>query len=169
MLPCSVCDREFDWSGRGRRPSVCGQRCRKRRSRSALPLALTGERRWSARAGKRPMQLSGAGASSTNPATWVRYEDVKHVPHGVMLGAGLACWDLDDVVVDGHLIDEARKVLAAVDPLWVEWSMSGRGLHVFVRGDDSPARISKHVSYYSWGRFIAVTGDRYFGSLGAAR
>lgn len=81
-----------------------------------------------------------------------------------MLGSGLACWDLDQVIGDdGALHSEAVAVLDGVGrrALWVERSLSGRGLHVFVRGEEEPARVGEHVSYYSWGRFIAVTGDRY--------
>ncbi|MET7752320.1 MULTISPECIES: hypothetical protein [Actinomycetes] len=81
-----------------------------------------------------------------------------------MLGDGLACWDLDGVLDDeGRLHPEAAAVLDQVGKraLWVERSLSGRGLHVFVRGDAEPARVGERVSYYSWGRFIAVTGDRY--------
>lgn len=85
-------------------------------------------------------------------------------PHGVMLGGGLACWDLDGVVDDeGVLHPDAVAVLRQVGgaALWVERSMSGRGLHVFVRGVEEPARIGERVSYYSRQRFIAVTGERW--------
>lgn len=78
-----------------------------------------------------------------------------------MLGDGLACWDLDGVIDDdGQLHPEAAEVLRQVGTraLWVERSMSGRGLHVFVRGVEQPAQVGKRVSYYSRERFIAVTG-----------
>lgn len=83
-----------------------------------------------------------------------------------MLGDGLACWDLDDVInPDGSLHPEAAEVLTAVvDPIWVERSKSGRGLHVFVRGN-GPSHAGKHVSYYAWGRFIVVTGNRFHSKL----
>ncbi|MFV8317130.1 hypothetical protein [Mycobacterium sp. 23] len=45
--------------------------------------------------------------------------------------------------------------------LWVERSMSGRGLHVFVHAPEEKGTVAEHVSFYSRGRFIAVTGDRY--------
>lgn len=160
-LGCNVCGREVAWSGRGRRPSACGQRCRKRRSRDVLPESLTGLHRWCARDGKRPMRVHGAPASTTDPSTWHSYETVRSVPHGVMLGDGLACWDLDHVLEDGVLHRDAAAVLAVVDPLWVERSMSGDGLHVFVRGD-GPSHQGERVSFYSHSRFIAVTGDRYW-------
>ncbi|MFC8531924.1 hypothetical protein [Nocardia sp. NPDC057227] len=94
------------------------------------------------------------------------------LPHGVMLGDGLACWDLDGVIgEDGRLHPDAVAVLAEVGDaaLWVEVSLSGRGLHVFVRGDEGPARVGERVSYYSRARFIAVTGLRFAGVRDVAR
>jgi primase-polymerase (primpol)-like protein len=81
-----------------------------------------------------------------------------------MLGDGLACWDLDHVIDDDdRLHPEAAEVLAEIGgtALWIERSMSGRGLHVFVTAPPGPARVGKHASFYSWGRFIAVTGERW--------
>ena len=79
-----------------------------------------------------------------------------------MLGDGLACWDLDGVLDGRVLHPDAVAVLDAVgsDALWVERSLSGRGLHVFVRGGGD-AVVGDRVSYYSHSRFIAVTGDRF--------
>lgn len=160
-LRCRVCGRDLTWSGRGRQPAVCGQRCRKRLSRSTLPASLTDLHRWCARDGKRPVRVNGAPASSTDPSTWHSYATVQSVPHGVMLGDGLACWDLDNVINEGVLHKDAVDVLDDVTPLWVERSMSGAGLHVFVHGDGR-SHQGEHVSYYSHSRFIAVTGDRYW-------
>jgi primase-polymerase (primpol)-like protein len=127
-----------------------------------LPAALIELRRWALADGKRPVKLNGRAASSTEPATWCDYMSVIGKPHGIMLGDGLACWDLDDVIAeDDTLHHDAIEVLAGIaDPIWIERSMSGRGLHVFVKGE-GPSSQSSHVSYYSWGRFIVVTGDRY--------
>ena len=107
------------------------------------------------------MRVNGRPASSTDPSTWHSYSTVESVPHGVMLGDGLACWDLDHVLTEDGLHADAVAVLAEVDPLWVERSMSGTGLHVFVHGD-GPSHQGERVSYYSHSRFIAVTGDRYW-------
>lgn len=85
-------------------------------------------------------------------------------PNGIMLGDGLACWDLDGVIGDdGSIHPEAEAVLdrVAADALWIERSMSGRGLHVFVNAPEAPAVVGDRVSFYSRGRFIAVTGDRW--------
>lgn len=164
VMRCIVCQRQLEVAGRGRIPSVCGQRCRKRKQRSSvLPAALTGLPRWAVAAGKRPVQPCGRAASSTDRSTWSTFDLVVGRPHGIMLGDGLACWDLDDVIDDaGGLHGDALEVLGSVsDPLWVERSMSGRGLHVFVQGDQ-PSFQRERVSFYSWGRFIVVTGDRFW-------
>lgn len=165
-VECGTCGRLFAWSGRGRRPSSCGQRCRKRRQRTlALPTALTALTRWTRADGKRPVTVSGRGASSTDPSTWATYAAVRSSRAGdglgVMLGDGLACYDLDDVIGDdGQVSVEAAVVLAEVSALWIERSRSGRGLHVFVNGG-GPSRQGQHVSYYSHSRFIRVTGDMF--------
>lgn len=86
------------------------------------------------------------------------------MPNGIMLGGGLGCWDLDHVIDEsGELHPAAAEVLDRVgdSALWVERSMSGRGLHVFVHASESKAVVGAHVSLYSFGRFIAVTGDRW--------
>ena len=162
-----MCGREFRWSGRGRRPSTCGQRCRKRRQRAggSLPVELTSLSRWTRADGKRPIMVSGRAASSTDPGTWASFAAVQSGAgdgFGIMLGDGLACWDLDGVLDGGDLHPDAERVLADVGDgaLWIERSQSGRGLHVFVRGDGM-SHQGEHVSYYSHSRFILVTGDPY--------
>lgn len=78
-----------------------------------------------------------------------------------MLGDGLGCWDLDHCFDGGRLVPWAAEALASIDsPLWVERSMSGEGLHVFVRAAEAPGRRGR-VEFYSRARFIAVTGDRF--------
>jgi primase-polymerase (primpol)-like protein len=78
-----------------------------------------------------------------------------------MLGGGLGCYDLDHCLDGDELSETAAKILAAVDPLWVERSMSGTGLHVFVDAGEGPGYRRDGVEFYSAGRFIAVTGNRY--------
>lgn len=162
-VQCLVCGRTREWSGRGVRPKTCGQRCRQRMHRmpQSVPEALTQLPRWTTRDGKRPTQPNGSAASSTDPSTWTTFDRVSDQPHGVMLGDGLACWDLDNVIDDDGVIHpEACEVLQRVGSkaLWVELSLSGKGVHVFVHSDERTAVVTPKVSYYAWGRFISVTG-----------
>lgn len=96
------------------------------------------------------------------------YAEAKKSPFGtglgVVLGGGIGCWDLDHCIVDGELLPWAADVIAGVEaPLWVERSMSGDGVHVFVHapeGDAVKIRDGRNIEFYSQGRYIAVTGDR---------
>jgi primase-polymerase (primpol)-like protein len=108
------------------------------------------------------MRVDGRPASSTDSSTWSEYASVAHAPNGVMLGGGLGCYDLDGVLAeDGSVHPDALAVLRKVgrDALWVERSMSGNGLHVFVHAPEAKGIVGERVSFYTQGRFIAVTGD----------
>lgn len=168
-MRCEVCGREFTWSGRGRRPTACGQRCRKRRSRSTgLP---TSEARWVRARGKRPVTVSGAPASPTNPATWSTFRDVQESTagdgYGVMLGGGLGCYDLDHCLVGGHLKPWARGVLDSIPErvIYAEVSQSGEGAHVFVAASEGPGSRTPvedgGVERYTRARFIRTTGRTF--------
>ena len=113
--------------------------------------------------GKRPIMSSGAPASSTNSATWSSFDEVQSGAgdgFGVMLGDGLGCYDLDNALEDGVLKPWAREVVAAISEtiIYVERSVSGCGLHVFV--ELAEQKGSRHVvgdgsvEKYSYGRFI---------------
>lgn len=171
-MECSVCGREFAWSGRGRRPVTCGQRCRKRRSRAVRPSAGLSEGRWTRADGKRPVTATGRAASSTDHSTWSTFAEV-HASSagdgfGVMLGGGhLACHDLDHALDGGVLKPWAREVLDGItEPvLFTEVSMSGEGLHVFVDAPEGPG--SKRSvgdgghEFYSRARFIRTTLNKW--------
>lgn len=107
----------------------------------------------------------GSPASTTKRWTWSEYSAVKGSPNGVMLGDGLGCWDLDDCFVGGVLEPWAESLVAGLLPsaLWVERSLSGNGLHVFVEAPEGPGTRRGQVEFYSRARFIAVSGDRWFG------
>lgn len=129
---------------------------------------MTSQARWTSRVGKRPVMVGGRSASSIDDRTWTTYAAVKHLPHGIMLGDGLACLDLDHCLQDGVLADWAVEAIAAIPPadrIYCERSMSGDGVHVFFRAPEAPGRRrvvgGGAVETYSRGRFIAVTGDRF--------
>lgn len=120
-------------------------------------------RRWVAADGKRPIRVDGRPASSTDPTTWANWNSVIRSRAGdglgIMLGDGLGCYDLDDVT------DEQAAAFVATIPeriLYVERSMSGRGVHVFVEAPEAKGwrRVidGLHVERYTRQRFIRVTG-----------
>jgi primase-polymerase (primpol)-like protein len=114
--------------------------------------------------GKRPITVTGAPASSTDPSTWSTLASVRRSKAGdgigVMLGDGLACYDLDHCLdADGQVVsEEARRILDTVNSIHTEVSMSGDGLHLFVRAPESRGVNTPGVEFYSRARFIAVTG-----------
>lgn len=151
----------------------CNAHCRvywNRELSKPLPSAMTKRARWVRHlANKRPVTVTGAPASSTNPATWTDYatasESSTGAGLGFVLGDGVGCWDLDGCLRGGRLEPWAADVLASVpSPLLVEVSMSGTGLHIFVEADEAPGvkiRDGRNIEFYSTGRYIAVTGRRF--------
>ena len=143
--------------------AACRQRAYRAR-RVRVPARMRRERRWVRADGKRPIMPDGRPASSTRACTWSSFSEVQAGAgdgYGVMLGGGLACWDLDDCFDGGVLAGWAREALEGVAPLFVERSMSGRGLHVFVEAPEGPGFRRGGVEFYSRARFIRVTGDRF--------
>lgn len=172
---CEQCGCDFDAQGaRGRSPRFCSNACRQRayrmrRARAAVPsvpAVMRDARRWVRADGKRPIMPCGSSASSTDPATWSRFSDVQAGAgdgFGVMLGGGLGCYDIDHCIVDGMLEGWALQVLDGIpEPVvFTEVSMSGTGLHVFVRAGESPGTRRGNVERYTRARFIRVTGNRF--------
>lgn len=111
--------------------------------------------------------VDGRPGSSTDPKTWATFAEVQRGAgdgFGVMLGEGLACYDLDHCLDGGKLADpRAADVLRRVKPIYAEVSMSGDGLHLFVRAPEGPGYKRDGVEFYSRARFIAVTGNRWAG------
>lgn len=127
---------------------------------------MTQRRAWTRRDGKRPITVAGRQASSTNPATWASFESVQHGAGdgiGIMLGAGLGCYDLDHCLDGGVIAGWACDAIAAISEsvVWVERSMSGDGLHIFVETRATSGYRRGGVEFYPRSRFIAVTGDRF--------
>lgn len=81
----------------------------------------------------------------------------------MMLGGGLACYDLDNALEGEELKPWARDILDGITErvLFTEVSVSGEGLHVFAEAPEG--RGSRRavgdggVEFYSRGRFIRTT------------
>ena len=146
----------------------CSTRCRVAGNRASkrsagLPAELVAGRRWVRAAGKRPIQVDGSPAKSNDPRTWATFAEVRASNagdgFGVMLGGGLGCYDFD------HVSDaEARDLIALIPEriVFVERSVSGRGVHVFVDATECAGSKSWQGRHerYTRERFIRVTGDR---------
>ncbi|WP_211215771.1 bifunctional DNA primase/polymerase [Microbacterium indicum] len=116
--------------------------------------------RWVPAAGKRPITTTGFAASSTDPSTWASFAEVSRSTagdgHGIMLGDGLGCYDLD------HTTDaEMRDFLATVTEsvLFVERSVSGHGFHIFIEAPEGKGYRRGNLERYTRARFIRVTGE----------
>ncbi len=76
-----------------------------------------------------------------------------------MLGGGLGCYDFDKVTDD-----EARDLISLIPErvLFVERSVSGNGVHVFVASEESAGskKWQGRHERYTRQRFILTTGNR---------
>lgn len=119
---------------------------------------------------KVPMQATNPfPASSTNPATWSSFEEaVFAVEAGfydyigfVFNDNGIVGIDIDDGFdEDGILSDLAHDIISKCQS-YTERSKSGRGYHIFVRGD-IPFKGKNNlagVEVYKTARFFIMTGD----------
>mgnify|MGYP001945797877 CR=1 FL=1 len=155
-------------AGRGRTPRYCSTRCRMaaHRARHRLPRELTERVRWVRHDRKVPITPDGRPASSTDPRTWSTYREAARSKSGdglgYVLGAGIACLDLDNCLDErGRPDARARAILARVPGAYVEVSPSGRGLHVWGRAPEQRGRRHRGYEVYSVGRYITVTGNVY--------
>lgn len=167
-MACEMCGAVIEVRS-GRVPRFCSGACRQRayraRAKRRARFMELAEGRWVRARGKRPVTVGGSPASSTDPATWSSHAAVVASRAGdglgVMLGGGLACLDLDDCFEDGHLASWARTAVESLDGpvLFVERSMSGRGLHVFHESPEGPGSRRGGVELYKKSRFIRTTFD----------
>ena len=123
---------------------------------------------------KRPITVAGRQASSTDASKWTDYATAKRSAVGAglgfALGEGIGCIDLDHCIVDGVVAGWAQDILDRCPPTFVEVSQSKTGLHIFGLLPEGSGRnirrVDVAIEFYSVGRFMAVTGDR-FGSAPA--
>ncbi|QGU03113.1 hypothetical protein CKALI_11345 [Corynebacterium kalinowskii] len=163
---CEQCGERLEIKVSGPSARYCSGKCRqrayRRRCKQQLPARMRQLDRWTVADGKRPVTACGAPASSTDASTWGSYEQVSSRPHGIMLGGGIACIDLDHCINGrGQLAPWASEIINAAPGAVVERSMSGRGLHVFGLLPEAPGRRRGHAEVYSRARFIRTTENIY--------
>lgn len=134
--------------------------------------------------GKMPISAkTGKAASTTDAATWADFNTATKYcesnPKNVS-GLGFVFSDEDDVVgidfddclnADGNLINDTIKEIVSRNNSYIERSVSGTGLHIYVRGKlprETGIKISKEgsplgfgIELYSQKRFFIVTGNTY--------
>lgn len=111
----------------------------------------------------------GTQASVTAPGTWGSYDDaVRAYNAGGWSGIGFVFTendpysgiDLDDT--DGDAEAHARQVRIFQDfPGYAEYSPSGTGLHIIVKGKVERGRRRSKIEIYSKERFFTMTGNVY--------
>jgi primase-polymerase (primpol)-like protein len=145
-----------------------------------IPVELRDRARWILHKDKRPISTGGWWTSVLDSATWMTYDEVVEAlndgvnadgPGFVLNGDGVVCLDLDDCVENGEPNVFAREFINALGPAYVEFSPSGRGLHVWGYSDIAKGRVitggGLKVEVYPDKRFITMTGRPYRdGSLG---
>ena len=167
MLSCQQCSAHIEIK-HGRRPKFCSGKCRQRAHRERRSqierLKSLSVGRWVRADGKRPVMVDGSAASSTNPATWASFAEVQKSNAGdgfgvVLDGSGLGCFDFDNCFDDGALKPAVREFIAGIayPIVYVERSVSGNGLHVFVEAEKRRGFRRDGVEFYTWGRFIRTT------------
>jgi putative DNA primase/helicase len=118
---------------------------------------------------KPPLRIDGAGhASSTDPQTWGTFADaVATVEAGKADGIGFAlCPPYTLVDLDAGLDEADRTSIARELSSYTEWSVSGDGWHVIVRGslNGHPRNREGAFEVYDSARFCYCTGRHVAGT-----
>lgn len=152
----------------------------------ALPNWCVFRTKWNAEKGKKDKFIisptDGKWAKSTDPATWTDFETAMHYAEEnnceglsfALDGSGISCIDLDHSVErDGTLSANAEKLTKEIPETYTETSVSGNGIHIFVKDDilakgkyrNRAVTDSGEIEVYDTGRFISMTGAVRSGSL----
>lgn len=118
-------------------------------------------------------------AKVNDPTTWTDFKTAKQYAlenncAGLTIvltpESGVTCIDLDKCIDDaGNVSEFAQKVLKATEGTYAEKSVSGHGIHIFVKGDLLDNGKYKNVSgskengneieVYNQSKFISLTGN----------
>ena len=126
---------------------------------------------WVCRKEKIPLNpVTGEPAKAGQPATWASFEDAVNALDGGSYDGigfefnnnGIVGIDLDHVIADnGSLSEEVVEIVAILDS-YTEYSPSGKGLHIFVKGDiPVDGRKKGFIEMYKAKRYFTMTGNVY--------
>ncbi|GEM01933.1 protein of unknown function [Halolactibacillus halophilus] len=124
---------------------------------------------------KVPYQINGKKANATNLKTWTSYDKaLNNFELGKTNGIGFVltdndpftCIDLDNCIQDGVITSEVKALVDTIDS-YTEYSQSGNGLHIWVKGKKPGTRSKnskKGIEIYDNKRFIIMTGNHVEGT-----
>lgn len=177
---CETCGGSTIAGARGRKPRFCSTRCRVSAHRRAqkmqpIPRELRCRDRWIRHLNKRPLSVDGHWIGVTDDSKWRTFEEALSSECGdgvgfVLNGDGVVCIDIDDCVSNGRVSRDALALLALLPKTYVEFSPSGRGLHVWGLADLDAGRVLSwrdlKLEVYPNGRYLTMTGNRWGVSTG---
>jgi primase-polymerase (primpol)-like protein len=139
-----------------------------------IPLELISRDRWvrwtpvvrNGKTTKKPLQINGLAARSTDAKTWSSFAKANTSSAGVglgyVLGDGIGCIDLDHCLIDGQPDAAASDFIVRYPDSYIEISPSGDGLHIWGTAPEAPGTkrtiAGLSIETYSAGRYITVTG-----------
>ncbi len=109
--------------------------------------------------------IDGKASNWNKPDRWLNFEEAKYEnsPLGFVLVEEdkIVCIDLDKAIIDDKLSPMAEEVVKDFVGSYMEISQSGKGLHIFARGnlENDLNLSSKGIEIYKNNRYIALTGD----------
>jgi len=127
---------------------------------------------------KPPFQINGRAAAVDDPDTWSSYSEAKTALAansgfqgvGFMLKRGMVVIDLDNCLTreeDGIRITRTARRVYELAHSYTEISPSGKGLHIFMRGNlpevdgqKQDGMKSAQGEMYESKRYITITGER---------
>jgi len=133
-----------------------------------LPAELRERAQWCvAGHDKRPLTADGRAASSTDPSTWTDFETACRAAVASGLGVGFmlyaddpfTCIDLDVKETTSEQVLAGYNWLIRESDSYTERSRSGRGTHIWFRGNIGKGARREGVEIYSQERFIICTGN----------
>lgn len=111
---------------------------------------------------KLPLQPSGYAADPTNPSTWSSFEACAPFLHVGFCLSEDDPFTIIDMDTKGMPYEDFQRiswdVMQAFDS-YAEFSFSGSGIHIIVRGSIGSGRRNKNLEIYSSARYMICTGD----------